>query len=116
MATFSKLVLSGSTNGKQINVDSTSTPGTLIHAAAPGTSGLDEVWMYAVNSSGSDVLLTVEWGGTTSPDDLIQVTLSSQSGLFLISPGLVINNGLAIRAFAQTANAINISGYANRIS
>jgi hypothetical protein len=116
MATFSKLVLSGSTNGRQIAVAATSTPGTLIHTAAAGTAGMDEIWLYAVNSSTSSVKLTVEWGGTTANTDHIELNITGESGLVLVSPGLVLNNGLSVRAFAGTANVINISGYANRIS
>ncbi len=116
MATFSKLVLSGSTNGRQIAVAATSTPGTLIHTASAGTAGMDEIWLYAVNSSTSSVKLTVEWGGTTANTDHIELNITGESGLVLVAPGLVLNNGLSVRAFAGTANVINISGYANRIS
>lgn len=116
MATFSKLPLSGSTNGRQVLVAATATAGTLIHTAVSGTSSLDEIWLYAVNTSTSSVKLTVEYGGTTSPNDHIELTITAESGLVLVCPGLVLNNGLAIRAFAGTANVIAISGYVNRIS
>lgn len=116
MATFSKLLLSGSTNGRQIAVAATATPGTLIHTAVSGTSGMDEIWLYAVNSSSSAVKLTVEWGGTSANTDHIELTIAAESGLVLISPGLILNNGLVVRAFAGTTNVINISGYVNRIA
>jgi hypothetical protein len=115
MATFSKLTLSGSTNGKPIAVAATGTPGTLIHTAQSGTTGLDEIWLYAVNSSSSDVKLTVEFGGTTTAEQ-IELTVTAESGLVLVSPGLVLNNSLVVRAFAATTNVVNISGYINRIS
>jgi hypothetical protein len=51
MATFSKVLLSGSTNGASVLVAATSTPGTTIHTAVSGTSSLDEIWLYADNSS-----------------------------------------------------------------
>jgi hypothetical protein len=116
MATFSKLPLSGSTNGRQVLVSATATAGTLIHTAVSGTSSLDEVWLYAVNTSTSAVKLTIEYGGTTAPNDQIELTISGESGLVLVCPGLVLNNGLVIRAFAGTTNVIAISGYVNRIS
>lgn len=116
MATFSKLLLSGSTNGRQIAVAATSTPGTLIHTAASGTSSIDEIWLYAVNSSASGVKLTIEYGGTTANTDHIELTVAAESGLVLVCPGLVLNNGLIVRAFAATTNVINISGYVNRIA
>ena len=49
MATFTKLKLSGSTDGKQIKVSQTATAGTTIHTAH--ATSLDEVWLWAVNSS-----------------------------------------------------------------
>lgn len=116
MATFSKLPLSGSTNGRMIAVAATATAGTLIHTAVSGTSSIDEIWMYAVNSSTSSVKLTVEYGGTTANTDHIEITISGESGLVLIAPGLILQNSLVVRAFAGTANVINISGYVNRIS
>jgi len=116
MATYSKQLLSGSTNGKQILVTATGTPGTTIHTAISGTSGLDEVWIYAVNSSTSSVKLTIEYGGVTAPNDHIELTLTGESGLTLVIPGLLLNNGNVVRAFAGTGSVINISGYVNRIS
>jgi hypothetical protein len=115
MATFSKLALSGSTNGKGIAVVATATAGTLIHTAQSGTAGLDEVWMYASNPTASAVLLTVEYGGATTADQ-IRVTIPSQAGLTLVVAGLVLQNALEVRAFAATGSAINITGYVNRIT
>jgi hypothetical protein len=115
MATFSKILLSGSTNGKPIAVAATATAGTTIHTAQSGTSGLDEVWLYAVNSSTASVKLTIEFGGTTTAEN-IELTVTPESGLVLVVPGLVLNNSLVVRAFAATTNVINISGYVNRIA
>lgn len=116
MATFSKLHLSGSTNGRQILVSASATAGTLVHTAVSGTSSLDELWIYAMNTSTSAVKLTIEYGGTTVPNDHIEITLNGEAGLVLVCPGLVLNNGLIVRAFAGTANVIALSGYVNRIS
>jgi len=120
MATFSKEKLSGSTDGKMIKVAATATAGTTIHTGSSTATTYDEVWLYAVNSGSSNVKLTIEWGGTTSPDDLIEFTVPAESGLYLVSPGLVIkgnaSTALIVRAFAATANVINIAGYVNRIT
>jgi len=116
MATYSKIPLSGSTNGRMIAVAATSTPGTLIHTATSSTTYEDEIWIYAVNSSTSAVKLTVEWGGTTANTDHIELTITGESGLVLVSPGLVLQNSLVVRAFAGTTNVINIAGYVNRVS
>jgi len=116
MATFSKQMLSGSTNGKGIKVAATATAGTTIHTAVAGGSSFDEVWLYAHNTSASAVKLTLEWGGVAAPDDHIEINIGAEgTGLILISPGLLINNGLVIKAFAGSANVINIFGYVNRI-
>jgi hypothetical protein len=115
MATFSKLPLSGSTNGRGIQVAATATPGTLIHTAVSGTTDFDELWIYAVNISGSSVKLTIEYGGTAGPDN-IELTIPGESGLTLVIPGLFLNNALEVKAFAATTNVISLHGYVNRVS
>jgi hypothetical protein len=116
MATFSKQMLSGSTNGRGILVAQTATAGTTIHTAVAGGSSFDEVWLYAHNTSAAAVKLTLEWGGVSSPADHIEITIPAEgNGLVLVAPGILINNGLLIRAFAATTNVINIFGYVNRI-
>jgi len=117
MPTYSKQLLSGSTNGKGIKVAATATAGTLIHTAVAGTSSEDEIWLYAHNTSGSAVKLTLEWGGVTAPDDHIEINIGAEgTGLILVAPGILLQNGLIVRAFAATANVINIFGYVNRIA
>jgi hypothetical protein len=117
MATFSKLPLSASTNGQPVLVAATSGTGTTIHTAVTGTSSLDEIWLYAHNTSSSSILLTLQWGGTTSPNNLIEVSIGAEgTGAVLVAPGWLLNNGLLVRAFAGTTNLINIVGYVNRIS
>jgi len=120
MATYSKINLSGSTGGRPIKVAATATAGTLVHSTADSSTTIDEIWIYATNTSTSEVKLTIEYGGTTSPDDLIEIPISGESGLILIIPGLILNGtGSAprtVRAFAGTTNVINVVGYVNRIS
>lgn len=120
MATFSKELLSGSTNGRMIKVAATATAGTLIHATGTSATIEDEIWLYAVNSDTTARKLTIEFGGTTSPDDLIEFTVAAESGLYLVVPGLVLTGtGSAannVRAFAASANVISIAGYVNRIT
>ncbi len=119
MATFTKSILSGSTDGKQIKVAATATAGTLIHTGSTTPATLHEVWLYAVNTSASDVKLTIEWGGVASPDDHIEYTVKAENGLYLIVPGLLIKGNataLVVRAFAATTNVICISGYVNVIA
>ena len=117
MATFSKQLLSGSTNGKAIKVAQTATAGTTIHTAVSGTSSFDEVWLYAHNTSSASVKLTLEWGEATAPDGNIEINIGAEgTGLILIAPGILLQNSLVVKAFADTANVINIFGYVNRIA
>lgn len=116
MATYSKIPLSGSTQGKGIKVVQTATAGDTIHTAVAGTSDLDEIWIYAVNSSTSAVKLTLEWGEATAPDGNIEASIPGEQGLFLVAPGLVLQNGLVVKAFAASANLVVIHGFVNRIT
>jgi len=116
MATFTKAILSGSTSGKGVVVVATATAGTLIHTAVAGASAIDEIWLYAVNTSTSAVKLTVEYGAATAPDNNIELTVAAESGLVLVSPGLILNGGLTVKAFAATASVIVLYGYVNKIA
>ena len=119
MATFSKIKLSGSTDGRGVKVVATATAGTTIHTAVSGSSSYDELWLYAVNSqaaaTAATVKLTIEFGGTTAPDDLIEFFVPAEDGLYLIVPGLILQNASVVKAFAATANVIMMHGWVNRI-
>ena len=114
MATFSKQLLSGSTDGKAIKVVQTATAGTTVHTAH--ATALDEIWLYAVNSSASSVKLTIEYGEEAAPDGNIELTIAAESGLTLVVPGLLLRNSLVVKAFAATTNVVMIHGYVNRIT
>lgn len=113
MATFTKQVLSGSTDGRGILVAATSTPGTTIHTAH--ASATDEVWIYAFNTDTTDRKLTVEFGGTGT-GDTIELTISAESGLVTVLPGIPLKNSLVVKAFCATTNVVAIVGYVNRIT
>lgn len=111
--------LSGAPTGNRgIKVAATATPGTTLHTAVAGTNqgNYDELWLWAYNSHTADVVLTIEFGGTTAPDDNIVVTAPYKAGLLLVVPGLVLQNGLVVKAFAGTTNVIVIQGFVNRVS
>ena len=117
---ISKVLLSGSTGGMPIKVVATATTGTTIHATGTSATIIDEVWLYATNTSASSVNLTIEFGSTTAPDQNIILAIPSKSGLSICIAGLtLVGTGSVARnitAFAATANVINIVGYVNRIS
>ena len=118
MATFTKAKLSGSTDGLPIKLVATSTPGTAIHTAVAGTTEgtFDEIWLWAQNNHTSDVVLTLEWGGTTSPDHLIIITLEYKAGLIPVVPGFILQNEKAVKAFANQANVVMLYGFVNKIT
>lgn len=112
-----KRLLSASVDGKQIKVAATATPGTLIHTAQNGTKegNYDEIYIYAVNSSASAVKLTIEWGTATAPDGNIEITIPAEAGYTLVVPGLILQNGATVKAFAGTTNVILINGYIKKL-
>lgn len=118
MATAVKRKLSGSTDGKPIKITQTATAGDTIHTAVAGTTAgtYDEIWLYAYNGHTADVVLTIEFGGATVPDQNIVVSIPYKSGLQLVVPGLILQNGMVVKAFAATANVITISGFVNSIT
>lgn len=113
---FKKRKLSASTDGRGIKVTATASPGTSIHTATPSSAAneWDEVWIKAVNTSGSAVKLTVEWGGTTAPEDLVEITIPPEQGFYEVIPGHVLQNGAVVRAFADSADVLIIHGFVNR--
>jgi hypothetical protein len=105
--------------------------GTYIHNNT--STGLDEVWLYATNLTNAAVTLSLVVGGPqtfgaastfpqalATPSQEMTITIPGNSGLTLITPGLILSNNTtpnnsAIYAYASQANAIAISGYVNRI-
>ena len=121
MATFSKQIISSSTDGRAIKVVATaigSTP-TLIHTGSSASTTFDEVWIYAQNNHTADVAVRIGFGGVTDPDDIIEYTVKTKGGLYLVIPGLILRGNatpLTVKAAAGTTNVISLSGYVNRIT
>lgn len=115
---YEKMKLSGSTDGRGIKVVQTATAGDTIHTGPSDADDYDEIWLYAYNGHTADVLLTIEWGGVSVPDDNIKVTIPYQEGLVLVVPGLVLKGNaapLVVKAFAFVTSVIVITGFVNRI-
>jgi len=112
---YKKRKLSASTNGRGIKVVATASPGTLIHTALSNVAAneWDEVWLRVVNTTTSAVKLTIEWGGTTA-DDHVEITIPPEAGFTQVINGHVLQNGVEVRAFAATANALIVHGFVNR--
>ena len=118
MATYTRQLLSGSTNGKPIKVAASATPGTTIHTAVSGTSSFDEIYAWVTNTDSADRTLTIEFGGTTDPDNLAakQVVIPANSALVPLLTGQVLQNSLVCGMFADVANKLTVTGYVNRIA
>jgi|CoawatStandDraft_6_1074263.scaffolds.fasta_scaffold88438_2 hypothetical protein len=114
MTTTTIIPLSGSTNGRGILVVPTATAGTLIHTAH--ASAEDIPLLYAVNNHTADIIIHLEWGGTTDPGDTIPFKVPFDAGLWLVSPkGMLLTGGLVIRCFAAVASKVSIFGSVRRI-
>ena len=113
-----KRKLSESTDGKAIKIAAVKTPGTAIHTAVAGTTEgtFDEIWLWAFNSHTGNIKLTIEFGGASAPDDNIIVTVPALAGLVPIVPGLILQNGATVKAFASSPNVITIIGFVNSIT
>lgn len=111
---FTKVKLTGSTNGRGIKVAATATAGTLLHTA--DATALDEIWIYLQNNGTLEIQTTIEFGGVTVPDDNIILSVPVKSGLVLAVPGLLVTGSVVVRAFAGTANLVVAYGFVNRIS
>jgi hypothetical protein len=122
MATFTKVLLSGSSQGKAIKIAETTSGsnGTTLHATGISSTTIDEIWLYAYNSSSTAVVLTIQWGGITAVDNEYKISIPATSGLTLVVPGLILTgdgtNATTTRAYAGTTNVITVSGYVNRIA
>ena len=120
MATYSKQLFSTSTDGRAIKVVATAiASGTLIHTGQTSTTILEEVWLYAQNNHTADVAVRIGFGGATDPDDIIEYTVKTKGGLYLVVPGLLLKGNatpLTVVAAAGTTNVISLSGYVNRIT
>lgn len=116
MPTMSRQPLSASTDGRGVKVAATAIgSGTTIHTAVASATDRDLVTLYAYNDDGSDRVLTLGWGGTTDPDDLIIQNIPTQSGLILVTYKLLIRNSLVVKAAGSAANVIVLFGHVDQI-
>src|SRR5262245_49000122 len=99
MPTYSRILLSGSMDGKPIPVAATATPGTLIHTAVAGSAAWDEIWLWASDVTGAAATLTIEWGGVTDPGSHLvkSYSIPANSPPVPIATGMVLNNAAVVR-------------------
>lgn len=113
--TFLPTLASGSVAGKPILVAATSSPGTTLHTATAETdaAGLDEIWIWAANNHSAAVSLTFQFGDTANKDSIEQ-SVPSKAGTFLLIPGMRLNAGAIVKAYATTADVISCVVSVNR--
>jgi hypothetical protein len=112
MASITKVIPSGSTDGKPVKIAATATAGTLFHTAH--ATALDEINLYLTNTDSVDRDVTVEFGGATAPDWNVKFKVPAGETILAI-PGVPLTNSTTCRAFASSANVVNMLGYINRI-
>jgi hypothetical protein len=116
MATYTKVKLSGSTDGKPVKIAATATAGTTVHTAH--ATALDEIWIWLTNTDTSDRTVTIEFGSVTDPDGLIlkTVTLPANSFPTPVITGQILTNSMVVGIFASSANKVLATGYVNRVT
>lgn len=117
MPSLDKIPLSGSTHGRPIKIGSVATPGTLLHTAySTTTDGKgDSLVIDVYNFHTSALAVAIEFGGVTSPDDNLVVTIPAKEKVRVID-GLLIRNGLEVRAIGGAANLLMAAGWVIRSS
>lgn len=119
MATYTKVLLSGSNQGQPILVAATSSPGTTIHSTGTSSTIIDNVTLYAHNTDTTARKVTLEVGGTGTANT-IEVTVPAEAGLMLVLPQLPLTGtgaaAKSVAAFCASTNVVAISGFVDRIS
>jgi hypothetical protein len=77
-------------------------------------SGWDEVWLYAVNNTASNIVLVL----TVTGGNEIRTNIGAGAGLTLIVPGLTFQSGQTISGYITSGSsaAVVVYGFANRIT
>lgn len=118
MATYSIEKLSGSTDGKGVKVTGTASGSSVtVHTATANANDIDLITLWAVNqdADGESRTLTLAWGGTTDPDNLITIPIPAKAGMVPITVRNPLMNSLVLGAWADEANDVMIYGYVERV-
>ena len=101
-------------------VSASAAPYTLVHTTSASTSSIDEVYIYASNTTTADSNLTLYWGSSAARDNILTVNVQAYGGMTLLIPGLILtgngSTGLPIFATTTFPSAVDITGYINRIT
>jgi len=127
MATFSKQLLSTSTEGEPTLSTSTSAGSpTTIHDTTTTATTIDELWLYCSNNHSADVELILFYGydssGSvpTTPANTLYQTVETKAGMTLICAGLILvndgSNATRVSTYDATGSVLNLWGFVNRIT
>lgn len=114
MATYTKQILSGSVNGRQIPV-AVSSSVTEIHTAVAGTTDMDEIYLYVANNNSASVSCSIQWGGD-GVVDRTSFLVHPKNGRTLVMDGKLLQNSLVVKAYTLDFDGVVIDGFINRIS
>ena len=117
MATISRNILSGSTNGRPLSLAIDSGTFTTVHTGPTTAADMIEAWVWISNISTSQEIVTIAIGGTADGDKM-KIKVPPESTVLAL-PGITIKgdggSGIAITAASTTANKCNATGYINLI-
>ena len=100
--------LSGTTDDRGIKITQTATAGDTIHLNSSGNTQLIYLWLSSTHSSA--IVTSLECGGATSPDDVMEVSVAADA-IGEVS-GFPLGAGKTLKIFAATANKVSVRGYA----
>ncbi len=104
-----RVILSGSTNGRPIDITDTATAGQVLHTAH--ATDVDCIWIWLSNASGSSIQADLEWGVALS----MQHEVPANSTIPLVE-GWRLSNGDTVAIFVSNATGMAAQGHVNRLS
>lgn len=90
----------------------------IIHTSSATADIFDEIWVYVCNTSGGalDVTFQTATGAGGSRTEITTRSIPTKDGLFLMIPGLILDGGYRLEAFAPTTpSSITVFGFVNRL-
>jgi hypothetical protein len=110
--TFSVIPLSGSTDYRGIKITTTASPGDTVHTAQASATLADFLDIDITNTDTAARPFTVQWGGTTSPDDKIIVGVVLPGQTLRVCTQKPIRNALVVKIASITMTWIDGVSYA----
>jgi hypothetical protein len=106
--------LSGSTNGRPIQITQVATLGDTIHTAVATAGFVDKVWIYLSNTNNVQETVTIEFGAAGAALELDFVVPANDTTLAVAGFAIGGAAGQVITAYATLANVVNVAGYFER--